>query len=51
MTLEQIAIKHKTQKVPHGYMPIYERHFESMREEAIQLVELELGLSILIKDG
>ena len=40
MTLEQIAIKHKTQKVPHGYMPIYERHFESMRDEKIILIEI-----------
>lgn len=43
MTLEQIAIKHKTQKVPHGYMPIYEKHFESMRDEAVQLVEIGIA--------
>ncbi len=40
MTLEEIAIKHKTQKVPHGYMPIYESFFETLRGKEITLVEV-----------
>ena len=43
MTLEQIAIKHKTQKVPHGYMPIYEKFFEPMRKEEITLIEIGIA--------
>lgn len=43
MTLEQIAIKHKTQKVPHGYMPIYEKFFESMRHKEITLIEIGIA--------
>lgn len=49
MTLEQIAIKHKTQKVPHGYMPIYERHFEPMRREEIVLVEIGIASGASLK--
>lgn len=38
--LEEIARKHKTQKVPHGYMPIYERFFSPLRGKIIELLEI-----------
>lgn len=40
MTLEQIAIKHGTLKVQHGYMPIYERFFEPLRKTMVNLLEI-----------
>ena len=40
MNLEQIATKHKTAKVPHGFMPVYERMIGHLRDEDITLVEI-----------
>ena len=43
MTLEEIAKKHKTTKWPHGYMPIYENYFNSMRDAQISLLEIGIA--------
>ncbi len=43
MSLEEIAKKHRTAKVPHGYMPIYEKYFESIKEQSITLVEIGIA--------
>lgn len=40
MSLEEIAKKHGTLKVQHGYMPIYERFFEPIKEKPINLLEI-----------
>lgn len=40
MTLEEIGRKYGTLKVQHGYMPIYERFFEPLRDEPINLLEI-----------
>lgn len=40
MTLEEIGRKHGTLKVQHGFMPIYERFFEPLREQKINLLEI-----------
>lgn len=47
--LEEIAIKHKTQKVPHGYMPIYEKFFSEYRHQHITLVEIGVAEGASIK--
>lgn len=43
MSLEEIAKKHGTLKVQHGYMPIYEKFFGSMRCNPIMNL-LEIGV-------
>lgn len=45
MTLDQIAIKHGTDKASHthGYVKYYERYFEPIREEPIILFEASWG--------
>lgn len=40
MTLEEIGRKHGTLKVQHGFMPIYERFFEPMKDEIGGLLEI-----------
>lgn len=47
--LEEIAIKYKTQKVPHGYMPIYEKFFSEYRHQHITLVEIGVAEGASIK--
>lgn len=50
MTLDQIAIKHGTDKAtvheksnPHGYAPYYEQVFEQFRWHSIKLLEIGVG--------
>lgn len=43
MSLEEIAKKHGTLKVQHGYMPIYEKFFELLRYDP-DMVLLEIGI-------
>jgi len=40
MTLEEIGTKYGTLKVQHGFMPIYERFFEPLRDKPISLLEI-----------
>ena len=40
MTLEDIAIKHKTAKVPHGFMTIYDKYFSGIRNDSVSLLEV-----------
>lgn len=40
MTLEEIASKHGTLKVQHGFMPIYERMLSHLKDEPISLLEI-----------
>lgn len=40
ISLQEIAIKHKTAKVPHGFMTIYEQYFEILRNKEIVLIEI-----------
>ena len=49
MTLEEIGTKYGTLKVQHGYMPIYERFFEPLRDKPISLLEIGVheGASIM----
>lgn len=49
MTLEQIATKYGTLKVQHGYMPIYERFFEPLREENLGILEIGVHEGASIK--
>jgi hypothetical protein len=45
MTLDQIAIKHQTDKssLGHGYTKIYEKYFEPIRHEPLKILELGTG--------
>lgn len=40
ISLEDIARKHGTLKVQHGYMPIYERFFAPLRDAPINILEI-----------
>ncbi|MHA7872381.1 MAG: class I SAM-dependent methyltransferase, partial [Hyphococcus sp.] len=41
--LEQLGIKHSTDKLYHGYLPHYQRHFASRRESAQVVLEIGVG--------
>ena len=45
MTLSELALKHGTDKGPqhHNYTPIYERYFEPLRHQRINLLEIGVG--------
>lgn len=49
MTLEEIATHYGTAKVPHGYMPIYEKYFEPIRHNSITLLEIGVATGASIK--
>lgn len=51
MTLDQIALKHQTDKASlwHGYCPIYERYFDKWRNEPITLLEIGVLFGCSIK--
>lgn len=39
-TLAELAARHHTDKLAHGYCPRYERHFADLRERPINLLEI-----------
>lgn len=41
--LARLAAIHRTDKLSHGYMPIYQRHFHSLRHKKITLIEIGIG--------
>jgi hypothetical protein len=48
-SLDQICIKHGTDKATthsvkgHGYAPVYDRHFDHLRQQPIKLIEIGVG--------
>ena len=43
MRLTEVAAMYNTDKVWHGYIPRYEQHFASLREEPVTLVEIGIA--------
>lgn len=41
--LSRLAALHRTDKLSHGYIPIYQRHFQHLRTEKITLLEIGIG--------
>lgn len=41
--LTRLAAIYRTDKLDHGYMPIYQRHFRHLRREKITLLEIGIG--------
>jgi hypothetical protein len=42
-TLEDLAALHGTDKLVHGYLPHYRRHFEELRDRPLKLLEIGIG--------
>jgi hypothetical protein len=42
-SLAVLAFKHGTDKLEHGYLPHYERHFRSRRKESLNILEIGVG--------
>jgi glycosyltransferase involved in cell wall biosynthesis len=41
--LNDLAIKHRTDKFHHGYMPYYERYFAPIRHKKLNILEIGIG--------
>ena len=41
--LTKLAMIHRTDKLAHGYMPKYQRHFQHIRRKGINLLEIGIG--------